>query len=111
MRKLPKRYTQFMKDYPAVGEAYEALGRATQEAGPLDPKSRALVKVGISVGAKMEGATRSHVRRSLEAGAKPDEIRHVALLATTTLGFPSMMAALGWIEETLRESGEQGYTP
>ena len=42
----------------------------------------------------------SNVRRAL-AGATPDEIRHVALLAITTTGFPTAIAGLGWIEEGL----------
>ncbi|ODU25291.1 MAG: carboxymuconolactone decarboxylase [Verrucomicrobia bacterium SCN 57-15] len=83
--------------------AYEALGEATQQAGPLDAKTRALAKLGIAVGAWREGAVHSHTRRALDAGCSPDEIRHVVLLATTTLGFPSMMAALTWVEDVLQK--------
>ena len=39
--------------------------------------------------------------RALAAGCSPDEIRHVVLLATTTLGFPSMMAVRTWVEDVL----------
>ena len=39
------------------------------------------------------GAVHAHTRLALQAGASPDEIRHVVLLALTTIGFPSMMAA------------------
>ena len=81
--------------------AYESLGFATQKAGPLDPKTRALVKLGLAIGAGLEGAVHSHTRRALEAGCAPDEVRHVVLLATTTMGFPSMMAALSWVEDVL----------
>ncbi len=81
--------------------AYEALGAATQEAGPLDTKTRALAKLAIATGAWREGAVHSHTRRALEAGCTPEEIRHVILLATTTLGFPSMMAALTWADDVL----------
>jgi 4-carboxymuconolactone decarboxylase len=34
-------------------------------------------------------------------GATPDEIRHVGLLALTTIGFPHTVAGLGWIEEVI----------
>lgn len=97
----PTRFQQFGKKYPAVTRAYEALGAATAEAGPLDAKTRALVKLAIATGAWREGAVHSHTRRALQAGCTPDEIRHVALLATTALGFPSMMAALTWVEDVL----------
>lgn len=97
----PARFQKFGKKYPAVMQAYEALGEATQQAGPLDAKTRALVKLAIAVGGWREGAVHSHTRRALQAGCTADELRHVVLLATTTLGFPSMMAALTWVEDLL----------
>ncbi len=99
--KLPARYVQFQKKYPGVFRAFDALGAATSEAGPLDGKCRALVKLGIAIGGQLEGAVHSHTRRALEAGCSPAEIRHVALLATTTLGFPSMIKALTWVDDVL----------
>ena len=99
--KLPGRYLKFQKDHPKVFEAYEALGQATQEAGPLPAKTRALIKLALAVGARMEGAVHSHARRAVEAGCSAEEIRHVALLATPTIGFPSMMATLSWIDDVL----------
>jgi len=98
---IPTKFKRFGQKYPAVMKAYEALGAATQEAGPLDKKTRSLVKLAIAAGAWREGAVHSHTRRALEAGCTPEEIRHAILLATTTLGFPSMMAALTWVEDVL----------
>ena len=99
--KLPARYLQFQKRYPKVFASYNALGAATGGAGPLTGKTRALVKLAIAIGGQMEGATHSHTRRALEAGCNAEEIRHVALLSTTTLGFPSMMKTLGWVDDVL----------
>ena len=82
-------------------EAYETLGRATAEAGPLDTKTRELVKLAVAIGAGREGAVHSHTRRALHLGSSPEEIRHAVLLSTTTLGFPGMMAALTWAEDVL----------
>jgi alkylhydroperoxidase/carboxymuconolactone decarboxylase family protein YurZ len=79
-------------------QAVEALG----EGGPLDGKTSALVKLAIAVGALREGAVHSHTRRALEAGCTPDELRHVGVLAITTIGFPSTMAAMSWVEDILR---------
>src|SRR5688500_295516 len=92
--KLPKTYLQFQKQYPAVFRTYDALGKAAADAGPLREQTRALVKLGIAVGGQMEGAVHSHARRALEAGCSADEIRHVALLSVTTLGFPNMIKTL-----------------
>jgi alkylhydroperoxidase/carboxymuconolactone decarboxylase family protein YurZ len=102
---LPSRYLKFQDDYPKVFQAYEKLGVAVQDAGPLPKESRALAKLAIAIGARLEGAVHSHTRRALEAGCTPDEIRHIALLATPTIGFPSMMATLSWMEDIL--SGEK----
>lgn len=101
MSKLPGRFLKFKDTYPDVFQAYESLGKAAAESGPLNKREISLVKLGIAAGAKMEGAVHSHTRRALEAGASPEEIRHVALLAVTTLGFPTMMAVLSWVDETL----------
>lgn len=106
MAKLPKRYVKFFERYPGVGQAYRAMGDAVGEAGPLDAKTQALVKLSIAIGARMEGAVHSHTRRSLEAGATPEEIRHVVLQATTTLGFPNMMAALSWVDDVIDKADE-----
>lgn len=101
MPHIPKRYKKFIAEYPVVGNAYEQLGAAVHNAGPLDEKTRALIKVAISTGARLEGAVHSHTRKALLAGCTAEELRHVAILSMPTIGFPSMMAALGWIDEIL----------
>lgn len=101
--KLPGRFLRFQKRFPAVYESYDGLAQATAKAGPLDHKGRALVKLAIALGAQMEGAVHSHTRRAIEAGCTNDEIRHVALLSITTMGFPSMMKTLSWIEDIIGE--------
>lgn len=104
MPKIPHWYEEQRKRHPEVFKAYEALGDACRKSGPLDGKTQALAKLAIAVGSRLEGAVHSHVRRSLEAGASLDECRHVVLLATTTIGFPAMMAALSWVEDVAKES-------
>lgn len=99
--KLPGRFLKFQKNFPDIYKAYDALGAATASAGPLDGKTRALVKLAIAVGGQMEGAVHSHTRRAVEAGCTPADIRHVALLSTTTIGFPSMMKTLSWVEDII----------
>jgi alkylhydroperoxidase/carboxymuconolactone decarboxylase family protein YurZ len=52
---------------------------------------------------------RSRARRALSEGHSADEIRHVAVLALTTIGFPNMIAGLEWIEEVLtKEASASG---
>jgi alkylhydroperoxidase/carboxymuconolactone decarboxylase family protein YurZ len=101
--KLPGRYLKFQKRYPALFQAYDSLGAASAGAGPLDGKTRALVKLAIAIGGQMEGAVHSHTRRAVEAGCSAEEIRHAALLSITTIGFPSMMKTLSWVEDVIGE--------
>lgn len=103
MAKLPAAYEAFKRSYPKIWQGYDRLGALSHEAGPLDGKTRELVKLAMAVGAKMEGAVHSHTRRALKAGASPREIRHLVLLGLTTLGFPSTIAATTWIEDVLKK--------
>ena len=98
---LPDVYVRFRDRYPDVARSLDALGGATEVAGPLDERTQRLVKLAIAVGSLSPGAVRSNVRKALEAGDSTDEIRQVALLAITTSGFPTAMAAMGWIDEVL----------
>ena len=101
MSQLPESYRTFQEKYADIWQAYDRLGAAVHAAGPLDEKTRALVKLGLAIGSQQEGAVHSHVRKSLAAGASPDEIRQVALLAIPTMGFPASMAALTWLDDIL----------
>lgn len=103
MSKPPKRFRAFIERHQQVGEAYTALSEATMDAGPLDRKTAQLVKLGVAIGMRQEGAVHAHARKALDAACTPDELRHAAMLATTTLGFPAMMAAYSWIEDVLGE--------
>jgi len=97
--KLPPFLEAVVQKYPQVWEAYSRLGEACLAAGPLDERTSRLVKLGIAVGAKLEGAVHSHARRARKLGITEAELEQVALLAVTTLGWPAAMAALSWIQE------------
>lgn len=101
MNKIPKRFLDFQKNFPAVAKAYEDLGTACHSGGPLDERTRALIKFAISAGARLEGGAHAHVRRALKAGVTKAELYHVALLAIQTIGFPSAMAAMSWIDDVV----------
>ena len=102
MAQLPKAYENFKRAYPKIWQAYDRLGAAVHDGGPLDKKNRELIKVGMAIGARLEGAVHSHTRRALQAGATAQEIYHVVLLGLTTLGFPHTIAALTWVEDDLK---------
>lgn len=103
---LPPSIVDFKKKYPEVWEAFAALGdKCHDSGGPLDEKTRRLVKLGIAIAARHEGAVHSAARHAIEAGCTPDELFHVAILAITTVGWPSAYAAMTWINDTITGSG------
>ncbi len=103
---LPGRAGRLVKENADIWKAYQNLGQACAEAGPLEGKTLRLVKLALAAGAGSEGAVHSQVRRGIAEGLSRDELRHVAFLAMTTLGFPKAVAALTWIEDIVEEGGK-----
>ena len=98
---LPEVYGEFKQQFPDVAKAYDTLALSCHQWGPLDARTRRLVKLGIAMGASSEGGVRSHARRALEDGISPEELRHAVLMGFTTAGFPTMIAAMKWVEEVI----------
>ena len=96
----PSEHNQrFRKSHPEVWKAFSTLAEACHSDGPLDEKTRRLVKLAFALGSGLEGATHSAVRHAQDAGISRAEMTHVAMLGITTLGFPSAMRAISWIED------------
>jgi AhpD family alkylhydroperoxidase len=102
MNKVPvKRYQLMKRRFPALMTAVEQLGEAAAGAGPLDEKTKELVQLGAAAAVRSEGAVHSHARRALELGASADEVRHAIVLLTSTIGFPTVVAALSWADDVI----------
>ena len=95
----PKTYNEFIARFPALGEAWSLLRKGSQEAGPLDERSLALVKIATTTGAQREGALHSAVRRALAAGVSRAEIEQVIATAASTIGLPATVAAWTWARD------------
>ena len=103
MSDLPKPYERFRSEHPDVWKAYEKLGETAAKAGPLDHKTRELIKLGMAAANGSESAVHSHTHRALEIGVSEAEIEHAILVGITTMGFPRMMAALTWAKAAIQE--------
>ncbi|MGH7213898.1 MAG: carboxymuconolactone decarboxylase family protein [Tepidisphaeraceae bacterium] len=99
--KLPGTYKEFVAKFPELGAAHESVAKAVESYGSLDRKTCALIKIGICVGAGLETATRSHVRRALEHGATEPEVEQAILLAMNTCGFPATVRAWSWARQQI----------
>lgn len=102
MPKYPGQYQTIQKKYKNVVKSLEVLGKAVKSAGPLNKKTSELIQLAAAASIRSEGSVHSHARRALAAGAKPDEIRHTIVLLTSTIGFPTVSAALSWVEDVLQ---------
>jgi 4-carboxymuconolactone decarboxylase len=96
-----KRYLALKATHPDFMQAMESLGQAARAAGPLDKKTAHLIQLAAAAASHSEGAVHSHTRRALEAGAKPEEIHHTILLLVSTVGFPTVVAALTWADDII----------
>jgi 4-carboxymuconolactone decarboxylase len=103
MEKLPEQYLSIKKRFRRFFTALDGLGRVTRNAGPLDRKTSQLVQLAASAAIRSEGSVHSHARRALKAGAHPDEIYHTLILLTSTIGFPTVSAALSWADDVIQK--------
>ena len=106
MSTLPNQFRAFQDEYPSVYQAYEALGPAASEAGPLDAKTRELIKLAMAAAIKGESAVHSHTHRALQLSVTTHEIEHTVLLGVTSLGFSTMMTALSWVRTAIATHDE-----
>lgn len=101
MARLPNQYLGIKKRFRKYYAALNGLGKAAKAAGPLNEKTAQLIQLAGAAAARSEGAVHSHARRALEAGAKPEEVYHALLLLTSTIGFPTVSAAISWIDDVM----------
>jgi alkylhydroperoxidase/carboxymuconolactone decarboxylase family protein YurZ len=85
-------------------EAVEALSTTARTSGPLDEKTGHLIQLGAAAAIHSIGSVRSHAARALAAGATREEIHHAIIVLTSTIGFPTVAAALSWIDDAIEKS-------
>lgn len=105
---VPGAYGDFREGFPEIARAYHDLAVRCYEQGPLDETVRRPVRPGIGIGLNPESAVRSHARRAPDEGAAADELRHALLPGLTTSGFPSMIAAMKWVQTAIRTHRRSG---
>jgi alkylhydroperoxidase/carboxymuconolactone decarboxylase family protein YurZ len=81
---------------PKAPEPY----RESVTRGPLDPRTRRLVKIAASMasmGAMREGSVRSGVRKAVAEGIPLEQIEQLVPLVAGTIGLPSAVACWSWL--------------
>lgn len=108
MPKLPDNYLWMTKTFGPVLKAHQKFGTELLAAGPLNKKTAQLIQLAAAAATKSEGAVHSHVKRALEAKARPEEIYHTLILLASTIGFPATAASLSWAREAIESKGSKG---
>ena len=97
----PNFYESLKTRHPTLMQAVDALGVAVRQSGPLDEATIQLVQLAAAAASRSEGGVHSHVRRALACGVSPEAVRHTIVALTSTVGFPTVVAALSWAEDQL----------
>lgn len=100
---IKEHFGNFIEKHEDLYKAYNEYAKQAYASGPLDDKTKALIKVAISSAAKQHYAIKSQIRKARKAGCSWEEIEHAIMLVSTSTGFPTMMEALISLRE---EKGE-----
>ena len=103
MSQYSDNYNWLISNFGDVMNAHQELGRTLRNAGPLDARHGHLIQLAAAAANRSEGAVHSHVKRALDAGATAEEIYHALVLLTSTVGFPTVAAALCWAREIIED--------
>ncbi len=101
--KKPGHFSSIKKKHVKFINAAERLGKVIKEEGPIDEKTAHLIQLAAAASIRSEGSVHSHVRRAIDAGATNEEIEHALILLTSTIGFPTVAAALSWAKDDMLE--------
>lgn len=96
-------YLKLKERHGDLIEAVEALSKAARLSGPLDDKTGHLIQLGAAAAIHSKGSVSSHALRALNAGATAEELHHAIIVLTSTIGFPTVAAALSWIDEVIEK--------
>ena len=96
-----QHYLNLKERHGELIEAVEAMAKAARTSGPLDEKTVQLIQLGAAAAIGSKGSLRSHALRALEAGATAEEVRHAIIVLTSTIGFPTVAAALSRMDEVI----------
>ena len=103
-QKPPGLYLKLKECHVELIDAVEALAKAARTSGPLDDKTAHLIQLGAAAAIHSKGSVCSHAARALASGATAEEIRHAVIVLTSTIGFPTVAAALSWIDDMTEKS-------
>ncbi|HHY05002.1 MAG TPA: carboxymuconolactone decarboxylase family protein [Thermoanaerobacterales bacterium] len=95
----------FTDNHGEIYDAYENYGKLMHyKGGPLDEKTRWLIKVALSAACQYKYALRTHIIKAIKSGCSREEIEHAIMLVAPTAGFPKMMEGILILREEMGET-------
>ena len=92
---IEKNLKYLTENHREIYDAYSNYGRLVHEkGGPLDEKTRWLIKIALSTDSQYEYALKTHILKALKSGCTKEEIEHAILLVAPTSGFPKTMKGI-----------------
>jgi alkylhydroperoxidase/carboxymuconolactone decarboxylase family protein YurZ len=102
-QKPSELYLKIKERHSDLIEAVESLSKAARNSGPLDEKTGHLIQLGAAAAIHSRGSVSSHAARALDSGATLAEIQHAIIVLTSTIGFPTVAAALSWVDDVVEK--------
>lgn len=91
----------FGEEFPEIYEAYDQLVKKCHEKGPLDQKTRQLIKIAVASASYLENTVKANTARAIRMGITREEIEQAILITMPMVGYPKMVAALGWCRQAI----------
>jgi len=82
---------KFGEQSPEKMKAFAGFMEAVESKGALSVKHKELIAIALSINAHCEWCIAYHVKKALEQGATPDEIREASWVAVLMGGGPALM--------------------
>lgn len=92
---IEKNLKYIRETHSDIYESYKKYGNSIHtKGGPLDEKTRWLIKVAISTVCEYPYALTTHIKKAHDAGCSRKDIEHAILLVAPSAGFPKTMEGL-----------------
>lgn len=102
---IERNLDYFITNHKDIYEAYECFGKLVHEkGGPLDEKTRWLIKIALSTECQNEYSLTTHILKALKGGCSREEIEHAMILVAPTSGFPKTMKGMLVLRKLLDDS-------
>jgi len=90
MRDVKRALGEMGKQVPSEGKAFSEFMDAVLKEGRLDVKTKELIALGMALTARCKYCIGIHTEKALAAGATPEELWEVAMVAVMMGGGPAL---------------------